>query len=326
MLSAARGSTTLFEFARRIRHDRLESLFDRPCSTIEFRGMGRSSSSPLLWLLVFGVSRAADLPRFTEHVVTVPSSLGISARQRGSEQRREKDLIAVDEAATELAWFEYIRPGSDTCWPLTSPAPSERRLLGHRRRRDSGDRVGLPIRFAARPEEERGWHVALAQERARCPAAADGEIDPRSDGFRVRWIDFEGNGQEESCWSIRWSASVSRRRKAIACRSLSARRWKRETISRGRAASCARFIGKLGRRSAAGAAHGLFLGLYASVRRCPLAGDPPQLERSPAVAQCGSSEVRLGTAGRDRSWPPSSHGMATRSSSICRAVGDGFAP
>ena len=61
---------------------------------------------PVLWLLMFGVSRAADLPRFREHVVTGSLKQGYQLVSVDLNNDGKKDLIAVDEAATELAWFE----------------------------------------------------------------------------------------------------------------------------------------------------------------------------------------------------------------------------
>lgn len=106
-----------------------------------------------------------------------------------------KDLIAVDEAATQLVWFEnqhptwkrhvlavdVPRPLNADCWDVDGDGVPE---------------VVLAYRFEPSPERSVG-NVALFQRGAdvRQPWAAR-EIDRVPTAHRVRWIDPEGNGKK----------------------------------------------------------------------------------------------------------------------------------
>lgn len=276
-----------------------------PCST------GRVSRSripwngaivgvPLLWLLVFGVSRAADLPRFREHVVTGSLKQGYQLVSVDLNNDGKKDLIAVDEAATELAWFEYPtwerhvlavdvpRPLNADCWDIDGDGIPE---------------IVLVYRFDSRPEKSVG-NVALLKSGPDVRAAwTMREIDRVPTAHRVRWIDPEGNGKKVllvgPLVGERFPPQEGDRVPIYLYRP---GEWKRETIS----------------REPGGVLHAIhpvswdgsprqelltacFLGLYrlrfdgALWRATRLSSGDPR-----PWPQCGSSEVRLGRLGQDR--------------------------
>ncbi|MDD4789504.1 MAG: VCBS repeat-containing protein, partial [Pirellulales bacterium] len=148
---------------------------------------------PMLWLLVFGVSRAADRPRFREHVVTAALKQGYQLVSADLNNDGKKDLIAVDEAGTELAWFEnptwkrhvlavdVPRPLNVDCWDIDGDGIPE---------------IVLAYRFDSRPEKSVG-NLALLKSGPDVRAAwTIREIDRVPTAHRVRWIDPEGNGKK----------------------------------------------------------------------------------------------------------------------------------
>ena len=60
----------------------------------------------LTWVLVFAGVRADNLPRFREHVISQYLKLGYQLVAVDLTGDGKKDLITIDERATELAWFE----------------------------------------------------------------------------------------------------------------------------------------------------------------------------------------------------------------------------
>jgi hypothetical protein len=75
----------------------------------------------LAWLLAGTNLYAQDLPRFREHVITNELKYGYQLVAADLNKDGKKDLIAVDERATELVWFENHHPAWErTCWRITS--------------------------------------------------------------------------------------------------------------------------------------------------------------------------------------------------------------
>jgi hypothetical protein len=136
---------------------------------------------------------AQDLPRFREHVITKALKLGYQLVAADLNGDGKKDLIVIDEQATEVAWFEnptwerhvlatnVPRPLSAACWDIDGDGVPE---------------VVLAYRFDTHPEQSVGNVVLLTHGKdVRQPWTAR-EIDRVPTAHRVRWIDPEGNGQK----------------------------------------------------------------------------------------------------------------------------------
>jgi hypothetical protein len=136
---------------------------------------------------------AQDLPRFREQVVTKALKTGYQLVAVDMNGDGKKDLIAVDEAATELAWFEnpawerhvlatnVPRPLSAACWDIDGDGVPE---------------VVLAYRFDTHPEKSVGNVVLLTHGKDVRQPWTPREIDRVPTAHRVRWIDPEGNGQK----------------------------------------------------------------------------------------------------------------------------------
>jgi len=136
-----------------------------------------------------------DLPRFREHVITKELKFGYQLVVADLNGDGKKDLIAVDEAATQLAWFEnqhpiwkrhvlatdVPRPINAGCWDVDGDGVPE---------------VVLAYHFEPAPERSVG-NIALfhAGKDVRQPWTAR-EIDRVPTAHRVRWIDPDGSGKK----------------------------------------------------------------------------------------------------------------------------------
>jgi hypothetical protein len=146
----------------------------------------------LLWLLAAPGLPAQELPRFREQTITRTVKFGYQLVAADLNRDGKKDLIAIDEQATEVAWFEnptwerhvlatnVPRPLNAACWDIDGDGVPE---------------VILAYRFESRPEQSVG-NVALLTHRSdvRQPWSPR-EIDRVPTAHRVRWIDPEGNGK-----------------------------------------------------------------------------------------------------------------------------------
>ena len=151
------------------------------------------ASQAWLWacLSVYG----QDLPRFREHVVSKELKAGYQLVVADLDGDGKKDLIAIDEAATQLAWFENQHP----TWKRHVLAVDVPRQLNADCWDVDGDgvpEVVLAYRFESSPERSVG-NVVLLHSGAdvRQPWTAR-EIDRVPTAHRVRWIDPEGNGKK----------------------------------------------------------------------------------------------------------------------------------
>jgi len=147
----------------------------------------------VVWLLVGAGLPAQDLPRFREQVISTAVKFGYQLIAVDLNGDGRKDLIAVDERATELAWFEnptwarhvmavdVPRQLNADCWDVDGDGVPE---------------VVLAYRFESRPELSVG-NVVLLKSGAdvRQPWTAR-ELDRVPTAHRVRWMDPEGNGQK----------------------------------------------------------------------------------------------------------------------------------
>jgi len=136
---------------------------------------------------------AQDLPQFRERVISKAVKFGYQLVAADLNGDGKKDLIAVDEKATEVAWFEnptwerhvlatnVPRPLNAACWDIDGDGVPE---------------VVLAYRFETSPEQSVGNVVLLTHGKdVRQPWTAR-EIDRVPTAHRVRWIDPEGNGQK----------------------------------------------------------------------------------------------------------------------------------
>ena len=136
---------------------------------------------------------AQELPRFREHVISTEIKFGYQLVAVDLNRDGKKDLIAIDERATEVAWFEnpswerhvlvtnVPRPLNAACYDISGDGIPE---------------VALAYRFETSPEKSVGNLAILIHGKdARQPWAVR-EIDRVPTAHRLRWIDPEGTGHK----------------------------------------------------------------------------------------------------------------------------------
>jgi len=147
----------------------------------------------LTWFAGAGSVSAQDLPRFREQVVSKEVKMGYQLVAVDLNHDGKKDLLAIDEQAAEVAWFEnptwarhvlatnVPRPLNAACWDIDGDGIPE---------------VVLAYRFETRPDQSVG-NVALLTHGpdVRQPWNAR-EIDRVPTAHRLRWMDPEGNGKK----------------------------------------------------------------------------------------------------------------------------------
>ena len=146
----------------------------------------------LALLLIRAQVPAQDAPRFREEVISKEVKFGYQLVAVDLNRDGKKDLLAVDEQATEVAWFE------NPTWARHVLAKDVPRPLNAACADLDGDgipEVVLAYRFESRPEQSVG-NVALFShgEDVRQPWTSR-EIDRVPTAHRVRWMDSEGNGK-----------------------------------------------------------------------------------------------------------------------------------
>jgi len=147
----------------------------------------------LAWLLGEGRLPAQDLPRFREQVISKAVKMGYQLVAVDLNGDGKKDLLAVDERATEIAWFE------NPTWERHVLATNVPRPINAACCDINGDgipEVILAYRFETRPEDSVGNVALLTHGKdVREPWTAR-EIDRVPTAHRVRWMDAEGNGKK----------------------------------------------------------------------------------------------------------------------------------
>jgi hypothetical protein len=112
----------------------------------------------LAWLLAGGSVPAQDLPQFRGQVISKAVKFGYQLVAADLNGDGRKDLIAVDEQATEVAWFE------NPTWERHVLATDVPRPLNAACCDINGDgipEVILAYRFESRPEQSVGNVVLL---------------------------------------------------------------------------------------------------------------------------------------------------------------------
>ena len=146
----------------------------------------------LAWVLLAGNLSAQHVPRFREQSISKVVKLGYQLVAVDLNGDKRKDLIAVDEKATEVAWFE------NPTWERHVLATNVPRPLNAACCNISGDgipEVILAYRFEPRPEQSVGNVVLLTHgKNVRQPWTAR-EIDRVPTAHRVRWADIDGTGK-----------------------------------------------------------------------------------------------------------------------------------
>ncbi len=145
-----------------------------------------------LWL-VSTVCLGADLPRFREVTVTSGLKMGYQLVVVDLNGDRRKDIIALDERATELAWYE--NPGWER-HVLADNVPRPINLDPWDIDNDGVPEIALAHNFETNPERSAG-NVLLLKSSAdvRQPWTAR-EIDRIPTAHRLRWIRTGPDGQK----------------------------------------------------------------------------------------------------------------------------------
>ena len=269
-------------------------------SASRIRSSRKLVSVCIAWPLIVGGLQAGDLPRFGEKVITQSIKLGYQLVAADLTGDGKKDLIAVDEQATELAWFE------NPTWTRHVLAVDVPRPLNA----DSCDidadgvpEIVLAYQFDPRPEKSVGNVVLLRSgPDLRKPWTAR-EIDRVPTAHRVRWIDPQGNGNKllllGPMVGQRYPPQQGDRVPVYLYRP---GEWKRETLSRepGGVLHAIYPVNWDGSRQ-----EQLLTASYLGLHRFQFAaGGWTVTHLSPGDPRpwplCGSSEVRLGRLGEDR--------------------------
>src|SRR5262245_51900687 len=149
-----------------------------------------SCSSCLFFLLVTMHLPAQDLPKFRPQVISQAVKFGYQLVAVDLNGDGKKDLIAVDERASEVAWFE--NPGWER-HVLASDVPRPLNAACCDIDRDGIPEVILAFRFESRPEQSIGNVALLTHGKDVGQPWTSREIDRVPTAHRVRWMDPEGN-------------------------------------------------------------------------------------------------------------------------------------
>jgi len=136
---------------------------------------------------------ADSLPRFNQRVLTTEVKFGYQLVAVDLNHDGKTDLLAIDERATEVAWFEnpswerhvlatnVPRPLNATCWDMDGDGIPE---------------VVLAYRFETSPERSVGNVALFTHGKDVRQPWNEREIDRVPTAHRVRWVDPEGHGQK----------------------------------------------------------------------------------------------------------------------------------
>ena len=137
-------------------------------------------------------SLAGDLPRFQPQVISTAVKFGYQMIAVDLNADGKKDLLAIDEQATEVAWFE------NPTWQRHVLATNVHRPLNaacYDLDHDGIPEVILAYHFETSPEKSLGNVALLTHGQDVRQPWTTREIDRVPTAHRVRWIDPEGNGK-----------------------------------------------------------------------------------------------------------------------------------
>jgi hypothetical protein len=256
----------------------------------------------LVWLLAGTSLYGQDPARFREHVISKDLKYGYQLVATDLNKDGRRDLIAVDERATELVWFEnrhptwerhvladnVPRPLNADCWDMDGDGIPEV-VLAYRFEPDPKKSVGNVVLLKSGPDIRRPW---TAREIDRVPTA-----------HRVRWIDPQGDGKKvllvAPMVGTKYPPDYS---EPVPIYLYRPGQWKRETLSthpRGILHAINPVSWDGGPRQQLLTA--CYLGLHRVEFRDGRWAVTPISKGDPRPAPlCGSSEVRLGHLGQDR--------------------------
>jgi hypothetical protein len=159
-----------------------------------FLRCAQAASLVLLTLFVAGPGASAQqLPRFREKVISTAVKFGYQLIAADVNGDGKKDLIAIDEGATEVAWFE------NPTWERHVLATNVPRPLNAACCDLDGDgipEIVLAYRFEPQPEKSVGNVALLTHGKDLRQPWTLKEIDQVPTAHRVRWMDPEGNGKK----------------------------------------------------------------------------------------------------------------------------------
>ncbi len=174
---------------------RLDVAETRQTTTLSVRLRRKFAWGCQAWLWACVSLNAQDLPQFREHVISADLKYGYQLVAADLNKDGKKDLIAVDEAATELVWFEnqhptwerhvltdnVPRPLNADCWDIDADGIPEV-ILAYRFESDPQKSIGNVVLLKSGDDVRRPWTTR--------------EIDRVPTAHRVRWIDPEGKGKK----------------------------------------------------------------------------------------------------------------------------------
>jgi hypothetical protein len=146
-----------------------------------------------LFALLSFPALAAAPARFTAHVVANDLKYGYQLAAIDLNHDGRKDLIAVDEAASELAWYE------NPAWQRHVIATGMSRMINldcHDIDGDGVPEIVLAHRFDTRPSKSLGILTLLEHRGDVREMWAAREIDRLPTAHRVRWADIDGTGKK----------------------------------------------------------------------------------------------------------------------------------
>jgi len=256
----------------------------------------------LLLAMASLVAAAGQLPRFREITVTRDVKMGYQLLAVDLNGDGRKDLIAIDERASELAWYE--NPG----WQRHVMAVDVPRQLNADAWDVDGDgklEVVLAYRFESSPERSVGNVVLLKSGNDVTRLWTMTEIDRVPTAHRVRFIDWEGKGQKVLLLGpmVGMKARAPLNDDDVPVYSYQPGVWKRELLYgnlHGILHAIVPVTWDKGRREQLLTAS--FLGLHRMERRKNGELKIKQISKGDErpCPQCGSSEVRLGRLGKER--------------------------
>lgn len=144
-------------------------------------------------LFIISAAFAAKPARFTAKMVADDLKYGYQLAAVDVNHDSRLDLIAVDEAATELAWYE--NPG----WQRHVIATDMARMINlacHDIDGDGVPEIFLAHRFDTRPNRSLGILLLLEHRGDPRGTWSAREIDRLPTAHRVRWADIDGNGRK----------------------------------------------------------------------------------------------------------------------------------